>query len=257
VQLVKQAAPIALQELTIPLKAPLQLPHDHRVLQVMRVQLSVPATAACVAAAAPARLPTSPVSRSASRALTLAPASSPAPSSPAATASTPQSATTTAALVAATLPTAAPCASERLRALTRCVAAPTAALQPTFSTSAPEAHPPYPLAPTATTHASRVLPAASAPMQARAVPSCALQALSLASSVQQPLQSAIHALQARIPQVPGRRRAAVAPPERTVLQAHRSSAAAPSTRMRPLLVVPAPAGLALVKLYPARGRASA
>jgi hypothetical protein len=202
-------------------------------------------------------LPTCPVSRSASRALTPAPASSPAPSSPTATASTPQSATRTTALSAATLPTAAPCASERLRALTLPAVAPTAALQPTFSTSAPEAHPRYPSAPTATAHASRVLPAASAPMQARAFPRCAQQALSLALSVQQPLQSAIPAPQARSPQVLDCCRAAAAPPERTVLQAHRSSAAAPSTRMRPLLVVPAPAGPALGRLYPPRGRASA
>ncbi len=116
------------------------------------------------AAAAPARLPTFPVSRSASRALTPAPASSPAPSSPTATASTPQSATRTTALSAATLPTAALCARERLWALTLRAAAPTAALQPTFSTSALEAHPHPPSAPTATAHASRVLPAASAPM---------------------------------------------------------------------------------------------
>jgi hypothetical protein len=206
------------------------------------------------AAAAPARLPTCPVSRSASRALTPAPVSSPAPLSPTATVLTPQSATRTAALLDATLPTAALCANEHLWALTLRAVAPTAALQPTFSTSAPEAHRHPKSVPTATAHARRVLPAASAPMQARAVPSRAQQALSLPLSVQQP---AIPAPQARTPQVPVRRHAAAAPPERTVLQAHRSSAAAPSTRMRPLLVVPAPARPVLGKLYPARGRASA
>ena len=209
------------------------------------------------AAAAPARLLTCPVSRSASRALTPAPVSSPAPLSPTATVLTPQSATRTAALSDATLPTAAPCANEHLWALTLRAVAPTAALQPTFSTSAPEAHPRPPSAPRATAHARRVLPAASAPMQARAVPSRAQQALSLALSAQQHLQSATPAPQARSPQVLVCRHAAAAPPERTVLQAHRSSAAAPSTRMRPLLVVPAPARPALVKLYPPRGRASA
>ncbi len=108
---------------------------------VERVQLLVPTTATCAAAAAPARSPTCPVSRSASRALTPAHASSPAPSFPTATAATPQSATRIAALSAATLPMAAPCASERLRALTLPAVASTAALQPTFSTSAPLAHP--------------------------------------------------------------------------------------------------------------------
>jgi hypothetical protein len=181
----------------------------------------------------------------------LAPASSLVPPSPTATVSTPKNATRTAALSAATLPTVAPCPSQLLRALSLRVVVPTAALHPTFSTSAPEAHPHPPSAPTATAHGRRVLPAASAPMPVMSVPSRVQQAFSLVLSMR---QSAIPAPQARTPQVLSRCHAAAAPPERTVLQAHRSSAAAPSTRMRLLLVVPALARPALGKLYPRRGR---
>ena len=186
--------------------------------------------------------------------MTPTPASSPAPSSPTATVATPHSATGTTAMSAATPRMAAHIASERLRALTRCAVAPTAALQPTFSTSVPQPHTRPPSAPGATAHARCVPPAASAPLQARPVPSCAQQAPSLPLSGRQP---AIPAPRERTLQVSGRSHAAAAPPECTVLQAHRSSAAAPSTRLRPLLVVPAPARPALGKLYPPRGRVSA
>jgi len=236
------------------MKGPSPSSRARSVLQVMRVQLLVQKTAAFAFAADLAHLPTCRVSRSASRALTLAPACSHVLSSPTATASTALIATRTAALSAATHPKEAPCASERLRAATQCAAAPTAALQPTCSTAAPEARHHPPSAPPATAHARRVLPAASALLQARQVPSLAQQARSLAISGRQP---AAPAPQARTPLLLVPWHATSALPVPTALQAHRSSAAAPSTRMPPLLVVPAPAAPALGKLYPQRDRASA
>ena len=239
------------------MKGPSPSSRARSVLQVMRVQLSVPETAAFAFAADLAHLQTCRVSRNVSRALTLAPACSHALSSPTATALTAQIATRTAALSAATHPKEPPCASERLRAATQRAAAPTAALQPTCSTAAPKERLHSPSAPPATAHARRVLPAASAPLQARAVRICAMQAPTPPLSVQ---YHAPPALLAHILHLLARLQSSRAPPAPqapTALQAHRSSAAAPSTRMPPLLVASAPAAPALGKLYPQRDRASA
>jgi len=162
-------------------------------------------------------------------------------------------ATRTTALPAATSPTALTCASERLRAATQRAAAPTAALQPTYSTAAPKALFHHPSAPPATAHASRALPAASAPLQATLIRSCAKQAHS-------PPLLALHpappAPRVRIRLLLVHLHATSALPAPTVLQLHHSRVAAPSTRMPPCRV-PALAALALGRLYPLRGRASA
>jgi hypothetical protein len=162
-------------------------------------------------------------------------------------------ATRTTALPAATSPTAPTCASERLRAATQRAAAPTAALQPTCSTAAPKAPFRPPSAPPATAHASRALPAASVPLQATLIRSYAKQAHTpplLALHFAPPVPRA----RFRLPLV--RLHATSALPAPTVLQLRRSSAAAPSTLMHPLPVVPAPAALVLGRLYPPQGRAS-
>jgi hypothetical protein len=219
---------------------------------------STPSLVNQLAAAAPlVHLPTCPVFRSASRALMLVPASSLAPSSPTAIATAPHSATFMAVLPAASsisYLTVLHFASGRRRALTQLAAAPTAALQSTLLTSASQAHP-HPLsAPKATAHARHALPAVSAPLQARPIPRFVNTALTPPWSVQHP---APPAPRARFRQLLGRLHATAALPALTVLQAHRSSAAAPSTRMPPLPVAPVPARPALGKLYPPGGRASA
>jgi len=111
-------------------------------------------------------------------------------------------------------------------------------------------------APPATAHARRVLPAASAPLQARASRSCAMQAPTPPLMVQ---HSAHPALRVHVLQLLARLHSSRAPsvlPAPTVLQLRRSRVAAPSTRMPPC-EAPAPAALVLGKLYPQRDRASA
>jgi len=139
--------------------------------------------------------------------------------------------------------------------------APTAVLQPTFSISASKAHP-HPLsAPPATSHVRRALPAASAILRARPIPSCANLALTpMWSTAQHFPQSALPASRARFRQLLVCLYATSALPAPNVVQlhlSHRSSAAAPSTRMHPLPVAPALAQPVLGKLYPPLDRASA
>ena len=210
------------------------------------------------AAAPPAPSPTHPASCCAYRvpAPTLMPASNPAPSFPTATALMQPIATRTAALPAATFPTEPPCASVRLRAATQSVAAPTAALQPTCSTAASQARHHASSAPPATAHARHALPAASAPLRARAIRSCAMQALTPPLLAQRPPQSAPPALRAHIHLLLARLHAPSALPAPTALRLRRSRVAAPSTRIPPCEAA-APAALALGKLYPQRDRSCA
>jgi hypothetical protein len=206
------------------------------------------------AAAPPAHLPTYPAYHSVSHALKPSPVSNPAQSFPIAIVLKPHSAIKTAVPQAVTSLMVLPFVSEHLQAPIRRAAAPTAALQPMSSTSAPKVHSHPPSAPAATAHAGRALPAAFVLLQAKSTRSCANQARTLALSAQHP---APRAPQALFRKLLVRLHAPSALPAPIVLQLRHSRAAAPSTRMPPFPVAPAPAGPALGKLCPPRGKASA